>query len=48
MAKRAGVNVTYLHGDHLGSVGKTSGYTATAQLYEAYGAKRGSSEVDTP
>jgi len=48
VAKRAAGGVTYLHGDHLGSTTKMTGAASSAQLYEAYGAKRGASEVDTP
>ncbi len=48
MAKRATGGVTYLHGDHLGSTSKTTGAASSAQLYDAYGAKRAASEVDTP
>jgi|GEM_PF-2989813 len=48
VAKRAAGGVTYLHGDHLGSTSKTTGAASSAQLYEAYGAKRGASEVDAP
>ena len=48
VAKRTTGGVTYLHGDHLGSTAKTTGAASSGQLYDAYGAKRGSSEVDTP